>query len=335
MEGSSIRKALMFLIGMVLLVSILLFLGIDKIYNAIREARFLPLFAALIFQGGILIIQAYRWKLIINTLEIYPPFNRVFTISLIGNFLNKITPVGYAGEPVKAYLLKKTGDMGMMAGMATLVSERIFDFVFLLILAILGISGMLWAYVLPAVLWYLLAFLTLTMVFFLGLLLTVFWKREFIDSFIRILLRIGIKILPKSAHDKIEKLEDLLNLHLKAFYEIIFTTFTRKSLISISFITFIRWVLALGRTSFIFVSLGFKVPISVVATVVSISTLISFVPTSPGGIGIIESAMVFIYSLAGITKGIIGAAIIIDRLIGFWLVAFAGWIIYILWIRKV
>jgi hypothetical protein len=333
MEGSTIRKALMFVIGMFIFVSILLFLGIDDTYNAIKKAESLPLFAALVFQGGILLIQAFRWKLIINSLDIHPPFNKVLEISLIGNFLNKITPIGYAGEPVKAYLFKKSGDMGMVMGMGTLLSERIFDFAFLLILAILGTGGMLWVYDMPFFMWYLLGILILGMSLFLIAFVTAFWKREYIYSFLHVLLNTGLRVLPKSISPK--KSDHLLDVYLTAFSKTFFTTFTIKNVVSIGFITFIRWVLALGRTFFILVSLGFKVPMSVVATVVSISTLISFVPTSPGGIGVIESCMVFIYSLAGITKGVIGAATIIDRLIGFWLVAFAGWIIYLLWIRKV
>jgi hypothetical protein len=78
------------------------------------------------------------------------------------------------------------------------------------------------------------------------------------------------------------------------------------------------------RTYFVFLSLGVTVPFTVILAAITISALMGSIPIFPGGIGLMETTMIIIYSSSGINLAIAGTSTIIDRLISFWTFTFIG-----------
>lgn len=83
-------------------------------------------------------IRGYRWGLIL-----YPHKNRISILTLynytvIGFFLNTIVP-GKIGEPAKGILLAKEENIGRSYGLASVVLERLIDFLMIVLLFLVSL----------------------------------------------------------------------------------------------------------------------------------------------------------------------------------------------------
>ena len=84
------------------------------------------------------------------------------------------------------------------------------------------------------------------------------------------------------------------------------------------------WVMDILRMYFVFLALNANVSFAVILTVIVVTALIGFLPLLPGGLALIESTMIIIYAASGIGLVIAGLQTILDRLISYWMVTFAG-----------
>jgi hypothetical protein len=97
----------------------------------------------------------------------------------------------------------------------------------------------------------------------------------------------------------------------------------------------LAWIFDIFRTYFIFVALGNNVSLLVIGGAIVIAALAGAIPISPGGLGLIEAAMVIVFTSAGIPITIAAMVTIIDRLISYWGLTFIGLIpSYYLGIKK-
>lgn len=326
-----IKKLLLFLIGLSILLGLFYFLGLKEIFLNIKNVSILYLILAGILQTSILLVQAFRWGILLKILGEIPKYKDLFYINLIGNFLNRVTLVGYAGEPVRAYLLKKKSHVSLSRGLATIVSERVYDISLLLIMGILGFVYIL-EKDLPSVVANFIVLLIVGMCLVLIFLFGIFWKKEVLAKFVFLFLTL-LKFIPfnplrNNLMDKERKLENCVSVFQDSFAS---GYLNLNIILVLVIITFFRWVLALGRTVFILLAIGFPPPLFTVMAVVSLSSLVGLIPTTPGGLGVIESIMVIVYAISGIPADVGAAAAILDRIVGFWLVVFFGWAASIFW----
>lgn len=328
----TVKQLIQFALGLAILLAVFNFLGIGEIAAIIKGTDAGILLFAVLLEFFILLVQAYRWKFLINTLGVAPNFKNLFTIFMIGNFLNRTMPIGYSGEPVRAYLLKKTEKISLAKGMATIASERVFDVIALLLLAIFGFSSMLLTYKIPGAAVDVLVVLILGIALSLALVLGLFWRKEAVTKLFRAFFSVLFRLPFRGAEQKLMKIDENLDRHVSIFHQSFFAGYVqRKSLLTIGATTALRWLLAVARTYLVFAALSSTVSMPVVAAVVSIATLIRILPTPPGGLGVIEAAMILIFTSAGIPSELSAAATLLDRIIGFWLAVFVGWIFSLTW----
>lgn len=76
--------------------------------------------------------RAYRWKLLLQPLGYRPGLFRVFLAVMIGYFANLLLP--RLGEVTRCGVLQKMDRIPLNAGLGTVVAERLFDVLMLLIL---------------------------------------------------------------------------------------------------------------------------------------------------------------------------------------------------------
>lgn len=93
------------------------------------EYRYLPVAVVLFF--GSFSFRVYRWHYLCRAVKPIPP-RRLYSPMMIG-FMGNLLPLR-AGELIRAYLLGRREEIGFSASFATVVVERIFDMISILVL---------------------------------------------------------------------------------------------------------------------------------------------------------------------------------------------------------
>jgi glycosyltransferase 2 family protein len=108
-----------------------------ELRDALSGVRLWPLLLACAVQAYTFHLRALRWRLLLGARGAHVPVASLFNVAAIGFMLNNFVPRG-AGELARSYLLGRGRGTGFSTTFATIVLERIFDFLtVLIILAVL------------------------------------------------------------------------------------------------------------------------------------------------------------------------------------------------------
>ena len=103
----------------------------DELLNSFRDINYIYLFPSLLIFIILYWARALRWKMLI--LPIKPvKIGQLYSPLMVG-FMAGILPAR-VGEFIRAYLLAKNQDIPFASSLATIVVERLFDLIFLLLL---------------------------------------------------------------------------------------------------------------------------------------------------------------------------------------------------------
>jgi glycosyltransferase 2 family protein len=98
----------------------------------------------------------------------------------------------------------------------------------------------------------------------------------------------------------------------------------RKVLIYGIPISFLIWGMEIFRVYIVFSAFHVQAPLSMIAAVFVIATLIGMISLIPGGLGAVDGVMIILYSSVGIPPSVSAAATIVERLISFWMTSNLG-----------
>ena len=79
-------------------------------------------------------LRAFRWRPILDPVSPKLPYGPLWRATAIGFMANNLLPTGRAGEIVRPYMLSRETNVPFSAGFASLVVDRVFDAVTVLIL---------------------------------------------------------------------------------------------------------------------------------------------------------------------------------------------------------
>ena len=146
-------------------------------FSAVRPGYII--LATIIYLFG-LWIRAYRWKFLVNPVKPISTKN-LFPILIIGYMANNLLPLRM-GDFYRAYILGKKENISKSAALATIVVERIFDGLVMIMFLVIGLFA-LQSHPLftpqERTLIFLLSILLLTLFFFLMIMI---WKRKLAES---------------------------------------------------------------------------------------------------------------------------------------------------------
>lgn len=238
------------------------------------DKSFIPL--VLIFLILNYIISSYRWK----ALLIFENCERVtvgYLVSLyfVGSFFNNFAPTSIGGDVFKVYKLGKKIDNTTNAFSATFM-ERFSGVLVLFLISLLSLVNILGFWILLLFLW-----------FFLGSYLGLF----------------TVKKLSK----KIKLLERIYN-SLKQYRRV------PKVLITALLTSVIVQLFSIFTQYFIFLSLGFKLPVVFALLIFPLITLASFFIPSLNGIGVQDVLYVALFQFVGIPQEVALSASILYHL---------------------
>lgn len=254
-----------------------------------------PAFAAL---AVAILVRAYRWQLLFVP-AVRPPLHAVWNAVLVGYFFNSVLPAR-AGEVARVVYLHRRAGVTRTQGATTVVLERGYD---TMILLLLFFAALPW---LPSVSW-LRAAAVLALVLALGIALAAFaawrWGGRPLRRIVRPLVRSGAL-----STERVDAWVHLLDDGLAGL--------TRPAtVVGVAFWTALSWlVLSLSNW---FVMLSFDLGLSPTAgLLVSVAVAVAMIlPASPGALGVFEAATVVALDSYGVpTSEAVSYALVLHAL---------------------
>ena len=298
------------LIGLALFAFILLNVNISKVLEALARANPLFIVFAILLVFVVTIIKGIKWKLIINAQKLNFSLMDCIKVFCIGFLLGIITP-GRIGDFSRAMYLKKKGN-SFFQGVSSVFIDRIIDISILLVLALFSV-----------VIFTQLFHKNIVSIPLLAFILVVFVLLSFI-AMKKSLSRIFLK--PIHAFLVPEKYKSFTKDIMHSFYEGINSAKKNKPLLFGSvFLGLIAWLFSIMVALLVLLALNIsQIPLIFVFVFVPIITLLEILPISVSGIGTRDAALVFFFSLFGVSAEQAIAYSLIYLFTGYLFVALLG-----------
>ncbi len=311
--------------GLALAIILFIFRGIDiNPAETLRQMRQvkpgLYLLAFVIFYGTFP-LRALRWRLLLRNAGFQLPRGRDSWASLpalteylgLSWFVNCVVPAKL-GDAYRGYLLKHNGNVSFSRTFGTIFAERLLDMIVLFGLLVLSGWQVFGAHMPPATRY----------IFVLGLLLVVaivvgLAAMRYLSPFIRRL--VPARLAPLYGHFEEGTLGSLRPAALPGLLLLTASIWTAESL---------RLFLVIEAMG------GFHLALPAIMFVALTSSLLTTIPATPGGLGLVEGGIIgiLISPLFGVAKVAATAAAFLDRLINFWSIVVFGLILFLVSKRK-
>ncbi|MDP8012171.1 MAG: flippase-like domain-containing protein [Thermoplasmata archaeon] len=268
---------------------------------------------------GLHLVYWFSWagriKVLAKSLNYKITYFQSLNIVILNVLAASVTPSNAGGEPVR---IKMLNDLGVRGGDATaiVIGERVSDAIFLL--SLFPILLIFFSFMLSGLLGYLLFIAVILLGSLLLIVFIIVWKHKNFEKLIEKLEPL-VKIFIRKPEKRF-KIMEKLKQEFKYFYQGLHILIMRRK---INFVIVILLSAILWISDFIIFSvvlLAFhQNPLwaySILAQIFIV--LLTIIPISPGGSGIVELAAAFLYG-PFIPKDIIGVVILIWRFIVFYL----------------
>ncbi|MCI0497719.1 MAG: flippase-like domain-containing protein [Thermoplasmata archaeon] len=126
-------------VSVLAMASVVLAQGAGEVAHEMQRASlpFLCLVVALYLLN--VVIKAFRWYLLVNAGGALP-FRRALPYQIVAVALNNMVPGKVAGEPFRVGLLRTSDGHPLTAGVATVVWEKGFDVIVIVLMALVGLA---------------------------------------------------------------------------------------------------------------------------------------------------------------------------------------------------
>lgn len=316
-----IRKAILILASLSILAGIVIYLDPQEIAETLIEADLSLVALAFIATNVALFSRVMKWKALlgkISAMELAP-------IQFFGITISNLTP-GKIGEPVKSIALKMSNSTPVSTSLFSVIWERIFD---VLVMMIFGIAGMY--FIAPAEY---LVFIAAAMAFFsvlLAFLIAVMHNEKFGREAFALLRK-----LPGTG-----KISDQFVSNFYTSGKI-----PLSSLASCFFWTSMAWLfdgivfylamVSMKSGEYALISpVEHATQVVIMTCVLSVSILLGLLSSLPGGVGGTEAAMIIILGATGISSQIAGSTVLLGRALTFWYSMLLGYFSFVYLSRKI
>jgi uncharacterized protein (TIRG00374 family) len=329
-RGFSLKERLLnvrTLISLAISIAIITFVfrGLDinlaETWQQMRQAN--PLLYLLAFVGFYVTfpIRALRWRMLLRNANFPVDQGRRSWASIpalteyigLSWFANCVVPAKL-GDAYRGYLLKRNGNVSFSASVGTIFAERLLDMIVLFTLLVISGWSVFGAQ-LPESARYAFGFgLLLVVVIIAGLA-----AMRFLSPFIR-------RIVPN-------RLEPIYS----SFEAGTLGSLRARSLPLLFLLTSVVWLCESLRLFLVIEAVGgLGLSLPAVIFVALMSSLLTTIPATPGGLGVVESAIIVVLrsSIFGISASVASAVALLDRVINYWSIVIFGFILYLVSKRK-
>ena len=260
-------------------------IDVDELADSLANANYVYLLPAGVALSAGVAVRAWRWRVLFERGR-RPSFGLVLNALLISYLFNTILPAR-PGEVIRIQVLGKRADISRAEVLATVVIERVYDLLVLIVLLALA------APFLPTVGW-LTAALTLGALLGLSLLATALLIWIFGARAARVLL-LPLRLLPRLSESRIDSVADSIVAGLAAIRG-------AKAALEALSLSALSWLL-LGLSGW-FLLLGVRINEGFVAALLVLvaTNLVLVLPSSPAGLGAFEAAAVLALAAYGVQR---------------------------------
>lgn len=302
------RKSLVAIGISIFILSLLIYVsGPEKVFGYLIESNPIYLFLGFLLWVSSIIFRTIRWKILLKNVNSQPSFSVAIKALLAGLSISNITP-GKAGDPIRAYFLKKTSGDKISIVVSSILIERLLDFFAIVTLSMLFIFYIVESPYFTLFVSGIVIYLT---IFFVAIYIMISEKR--LLRIIKILFRV-FKFIPK-----IREKSGEIQGFTKALHKSFLKYKDRKSLIKAYFFSICIWIAESSILFLVLLSLGVHAPLLTIISITPMIIIISVLTFLPGGLGSGDALLVIIFStLIGIPPSQLTAATILGRLVSFW-----------------
>lgn len=261
-------------------------------------------------------LRAVRWRMLLRNAGVPIDAGRNSWASLpalieyiyLSWFANCIVPAKL-GDAYRAYLLKHNGKVSFSTSIGTIFAERLLD--------MLGLFGMLvvsawftFGAHMPEGTQIVFGFGALLVVVILGGLAGMRWLSPLVR-----------RVMPRRLHDFYGRFEHAA-----------LSSFSPAILPRLVVLTAGVWLLEGFRLFFVIEALGPAIgtlSLSAIIFVALASSLLTALPITPAGLGVVEGTITVVLTFFGVEKNLGIAVTFLDRLINFWSIVAGGFIVYL------
>jgi uncharacterized protein (TIRG00374 family) len=292
--------------------------GIDPValWSRIRRVNVVLFLAAFLVYYATFPIRGFRWKILLKNAYPHQHSEAVDSMSVRGLseilyiswFVNCIVPAKL-GDLYRAYLVKLWKHISWTKTVGTIMAERIMDILVLSLL--MAATGVI-----------------------------VFHNKLGRVSVI-LLMGVGLALLGIAALVLMKMLSQHIRRRLPARFVDRYIAFEEGTLQSfrrlplLLGLTLSIWLLEGARIQFVFSSLGVPIPGSSIPFAPMLffalaMAVLTTVPFTPGGLGLVEVGLGSLMIYLGLPKADTAAALLMDRVLSYYSVAFFGFLVYLL-----
>jgi glycosyltransferase 2 family protein len=262
-----------------------------ELWHHLRSAD--PVLVAVAVVVGTLVfpLRAIRWRPILDPVVPNLPYGPLWRATAIGFMANSILPSGRAGEIVRPYVLSKQTAVPFSAGFASLVVDRVFDALAVLVL----IAAALLDPALPAGV-SAKTFASLTIVIVAGLAVALYAIVFFPDQLIRVFELFARRVAPR--------FEERGRALLRSFADGLSVLRQPKRFAVVFAWALAHWLVQPLAFWIMFRAIGIDAPYSAAVLVQGLIVFAVVVPTTPGFFGPFEAAAKTALGLYGVDESL-------------------------------
>ena len=311
------KKIGLMLVGSVVALAILLqqMVGFGEVWDVLSGLNpiFIPFIIFLPF--SVLIAYSFRWKMILQSVDVEVKHSTVFKYALLGTVFNNLTPmVRFGGEPVKGYMLSKKISASKRKIFASIAIDSLITLISILVLVYLSAVSLAMLSILN---WF-----TLWMILSVVLVPLTIGLYTLYDE--RALVYLAWKISGLLKRFRIKSAKGLPHEMLK-FRENMKKSFRRKELMGKSLvIAAFERALEVITIYIIFNALGVNIDIYTCAVVLGVGIMAGNVPLLPGGVIAYESSTILVLGILGVPFAQAASGILLWRFASYWLITIVG-----------
>jgi uncharacterized protein (TIRG00374 family) len=302
-------------IGLVLFVYIVGRTGVDSIAGVFREADATMLALTPVFVFASVLLRALRWRILMLVIGVDYPLWRSAKVWAIGFFAASVTPAK-AGDAVRALYI--TEDTGRRFGDAflTVFMDRLWDLLFVLALGLLSVLLFSRYYIEIPSAW-------IVGAASVGIAACVYLATN--RSLMRRTFRPVFNLLVPHRY------KEAFSLNFNTFYDSLAMYRRARGAMTRAFLlTVASWALIFLFAFYIMKVMGIDIGLAYVFLIMPIVTLVELLPISVSGLGTREAAVIYFFSVVGLSGAAAVGFSIAYLFIGTYLAALVG---FAMWIR--
>ena len=302
-------------IGLALFVVIVAGTGVDRIVEVFRSADRRGLAAAPALIVLILIMRGLRWQVILRGMGVEMPLLRATVVWCIGFFASSVTPAK-SGDAVRAVYVRQDSGRSYGEAFLSVFVDRLWDLIFILVAGIVTVPLFSRRYTeLPS------AWIVVGSALALGAFIYVVTQRELVRRLLRPIFGI---LVPA-------RFQEAFALNFHSFYDALraYASGTQRHVV-VALLTLVCWGLIFLLAWVIAWSMHIRASFGFVSLIMPIVTLAELLPVSISGLGTREATVVYFFSAIGVARAPAVGFSIAYLLIGTYLTALIG---FLLWLR--